>query len=1131
MAVTTKKLFPATTNATTTVFSPVGIQLNNQDDLDVYVTLSGGTRVLQLRQSTGSTATSNHPQVNDTTGLYFPAVSAGTTLYNYQLSTDNNTITFNSALPQGAVVFCERRTRDADSSYTTFASGSTIRATDLNNSSTESNFTAQDGRNKAITLEGVLFRGDQPSTNFVTSDHIVNGSIVNADINASADIENTKLADGLLKAGITVNSDNIVNGSIVNDDINSSANIDGTKIATASIPPDRMASGTLPSNVTITSTNIAPGTVVEADIETGALDNRYYTKTELDPTASAGQNVLDARYYTESEADARFYNLSSAEEIQSGETWVAADNKVATTAAIDARIIDLVDDVGGFVPIPNETSFPTANPDVNNGTGTLVSIKEISSARTPSSGTVTIADGAGTGNTVTITGCGSTVLPVGFGVIVETTSTLHTYTFHRLTPKATETTTVAGISSDVTTVAGIASDVTAVAGNNTDVTTVAGSISNVNTVSSSITSVNNASANITSIANFGDQYQVASSNPTTDGGGNALAEGDLYFNTTADELKVYNGNAWVSGVTATGNFALITGNNFTGDNTYADGAKATFGTGSDFSIYHVADTETRMEDTGSGGLIIKAEPHIKLQQYGTNDNLLVANGGGSVELYHDNSKKLETGQYGVDVTGSLSASNIDLVDDAVIKLGDDDDFQIVHQSSNSNSVIRETGGGILSLQTNGSSISFYDSTNAVTMAQFNTGGNCTFKHGSTSRLATTSTGIDVAGDITVSGTVDGVDIAALSTTVGNITTDVVSDTTPQLGGDLQSNGHDIDFADNDKAIFGTDGDLEIYHSGQHSVIRTTTGSVGNLNIRSDNDVLIGTLTDGNNFITCTEGAQVELHHGSNYTKRLETTSAGISVSGDIAATGDIDIPSNQMLKLGNTDSFEIFQQANNANAIIRTTGSTNLSLRTDGTQINFIDHSGVSDVTMAAFNTGGSCEFKHGTTTRLATSSTGIDVTGDVYASGNIGKDSNDYITFTDNTQMDVYINGNNEFRFEADGDFHADGDITAFSTTTASDARLKTDINTINDALGIVGKLRGVSYKWLRDGKSDIGVIAQEVEQVIPEVVKTKNMPTLDGMEEVKTVDYGKMVGVLINAVNELKAEIEELKNAKTTR
>ena len=102
-----------------------------------------------------------------------------------------------------------------------------------------------------------------------------------------------------------------------------------------------------------------------------------------------------------------------------------------------------------------------------------------------------------------------------------------------------------------------------------------------------------------------------------------------------------------------------------------------------------------------------------------------------------------------------------------------------------------------------------------------------------------------------------------------------------------------------------------------------------------------------------------------------------------------------------------------------------------------------------------------------------------------------------------------------------ASGDVTAFS-----DARLKTDIHTINNALGIVGQLRGVSYKWLKDGKPSIGVIAQEVEEVIPEVVLT----TEHEGKEVKSVDYGKMVGVLINAINELKAEVEELKNAKIT-
>ena len=106
-----------------------------------------------------------------------------------------------------------------------------------------------------------------------------------------------------------------------------------------------------------------------------------------------------------------------------------------------------------------------------------------------------------------------------------------------------------------------------------------------------------------------------------------------------------------------------------------------------------------------------------------------------------------------------------------------------------------------------------------------------------------------------------------------------------------------------------------------------------------------------------------------------------------------------------------------------------------------------------------------------------------------------------------------------------ATGNVTAYS-----DARLKTDVNTINNALGICGKLRGVSYKWIANGKPSIGVIAQEVEEILPEVVLTNvtTDPNTGKTTEVKSVDYGKIVGVLINAINELKAEIEELKGGK---
>ena len=476
------------------------------------------------------------------------------------------------------------RDTDVDSAKATYTAGSSVRAADLNANHEQLLFARQEEQNQTIQTSKI-------KDSAVTTAKIKDANVTTAKI-ADSNVTTAKIAD-LNVTTAKLAADAVTGAKIADDQIDSEHYVDGS-IDTAHI-----------GDLQITTAKIANGAITDAKIAGGSLDNRYYTETELD----AGQ--LDNRYYTEAEADARFYNLASAEEIQSGETWVAADNKVATTAAIDARIIDLVDDVGGFVAIANETSFPTANPDVNNGAGTIVSVKAASTTLTPSGTTVTIANGAGSGNTVTITGVPSAI-GSGFGFLVETTTTLHTYTFHRLSPKATEVTTVAGIASNVTTVAGISSNVTTVAGNNANVTTVAGSISNVNTAATNIASINNASANISSVNNFGDTYQVASSNPSTDGGGNALAEGDLYFNTTANELKVYNGGAWQGGVTASGNFAATTGNTFTGDNVYQDNAKLKLGTGSDLEIFHNGSNSI-INDAGTGNLQVQTGGSTKLE--------------------------------------------------------------------------------------------------------------------------------------------------------------------------------------------------------------------------------------------------------------------------------------------------------------------------------------------------------------------------------------------------------------------------------------------------------------------------------------------------------------------------------------
>ena len=99
-------------------------------------------------------------------------------------------------------------------------------------------------------------------------------------------------------------------------------------------------------------------------------------------------------------------------------------------------------------------------------------------------------------------------------------------------------------------------------------------------------------------------------------------------------------------------------------------------------------------------------------------------------------------------------------------------------------------------------------------------------------------------------------------------------------------------------------------------------------------------------------------------------------------------------------------------------------------------------------------------------------------------------------------------------GTITASGDIVAYS-----DERTKENIKTIDNALEKVKNLRGVEFNKIGEERKQIGVIAQEIEKVLPEVVKEHDM---DGM---KTVAYGNIVGVLIEAIKEQQKQIEELK------
>ena len=98
-------------------------------------------------------------------------------------------------------------------------------------------------------------------------------------------------------------------------------------------------------------------------------------------------------------------------------------------------------------------------------------------------------------------------------------------------------------------------------------------------------------------------------------------------------------------------------------------------------------------------------------------------------------------------------------------------------------------------------------------------------------------------------------------------------------------------------------------------------------------------------------------------------------------------------------------------------------------------------------------------------------------------------------------------------GSFTASGDITAYS-----DDSLKTNVQVIDGALGKVEAIRGVTFERIEDGSVSTGVIAQELEAVLPEAVKTDE-------EGLRHVAYGNITGLLIEAVKELSAQVEELK------
>ncbi len=136
---------------------------------------------------------------------------------------------------------------------------------------------------------------------------------------------------------------------------------------------------------------------------------------------------------------------------------------------------------------------------------------------------------------------------------------------------------------------------------------------------------------------------------------------------------------------------------------------------------------------------------------------------------------------------------------------------------------------------------------------------------------------------------------------------------------------------------------------------------------------------------------------------------------------------------------------------------------------------------------------------------------------GSLSNSSSDFVMESIVSDKDIIFKGNDggsgitalTLDMSGAGAATFNNDVTAFS-----DERLKTDIKTIEDALEKVSQMRGVTFK--REGVNGTGVIAQEVQPHLPEVVHDK--------QEYLSVAYGNMVGILIEAIKELKTKVDKL-------
>jgi len=570
-------------------------------------------------------------------------------------------------------------------------------------------------------------------------------------------------------------------------------------------------------------------TLYESNSNTNALTDAE--KLVIDGvTANTGElNKLDG--FTGSTAD-----LNQVSGMSKQTTITNSDSHFPTSGAVVDFVADQIAPVGGLEVIADEDSFPATQPV----SGVVISIANIDGLIVSSGGVATNARTVGSGSdNVTINNFPASLrgktMAAELGLLVSSTGASQIYNYHKLLAKEAD---VEQLSNDIN--------------------------------------------------DFASRYRVVSSNPTSDNDA-----GDLIFNTSTQKLLVYNSTSGAfEEAQSVGNFFISTlspaFNGSVQDFTITDApsnAQQII-----LSINGVIQKPNSGTSTPSEGFALSGST-VKLAAAPASGSDYFAIVLGSTVNIGTPSNNTVTSAMIVDgsiVNGDISNS----ADIAGSKLS------LVSTSSTAGIIVKGDGSSDGYLQLNCS-----QNSHGIKLKSP--------PHSAGQSYTLTFPSNIVNGQFLTTDANGNLSWAA-------VVTDLVNDTSPQLGGDLDTNSNDINFDTNDKAQFGNAAQLKIYYDGTNSIV--TSGGAGDLQLISTfDDVLIQ--AQDNVFIRPQAGEEgikvmgngaVELYYDNE--KTFETQSAGISVFDQTDATVEIKMNNNTGVSgyvYGNSTEFGLLDKAGN----------------------------------------------------------------------------------------------------------------------------------------------------------------------------------------------------------------------------